>query len=415
MEKKKRERRRNRLPEGWLQEFIKAYDIKSTDDLKGALADLVGDTVETMMQAELEADLGYAKNDTQNKETDNSRNGSSPKTLRSEYGLIDIDVPRDRKSEYEPKIVPKYKRDIQGLDSQIISMYAKGMSTRDISSHIESLYGAEVSAETISKITDRILPEIKEWQNRPLKPLYAIMFFDAIHYPVRTEGLVKQRAVYIAIGIDMDGTRDVCGLWIGEAESSKYWLSLMNELKNRGVRDILIASVDGLNGFSDAIHAVYPQTDIQRCIVHQVRNSMRYVSSKDLKVYTSEMKKIYQAPTEEAGLMELDAFEEKWGKKYPAALRSWRQNWVELSTFFKYPPAIRRLIYTTNRIENFNRSLRKVTKAKAAYPSDTALLKSLYLAIQDITFKWGKTNGWHEIFGQLILIFSERILPGDYK
>lgn len=415
MEKKKRERRRNRLPEGWLQEFIKAYDIKSTDDLKVALADLVGDTVETMMQAELEADLGYAKNDSENKATDNSRNGSSPKTLRSEYGPIDIDVPRDRKSEFEPKIVPKYKRDIQGLDSQIISMYAKGMSTRDISSHIESLYGAEVSAETISKITDRILPEIKEWQNRPLKPLYAIMFFDAIHYPVRTEGLVKQRAVYIAIGIDLDGNRDVCGLWIGEAESSKYWLSLMNELKNRGVRDILIASVDGLNGFSDAIHAVYPQTDIQRCIVHQVRNSMRYVSSKDLKVYTSEMKKIYQAPTEEAGLMELDAFEEKWGKKYPAALRSWRQNWVELSTFFKYPPAIRRLIYTTNRIENFNRSLRKVTKAKAAYPSDTALLKSLYLAIQDITFKWGKTNGWHEIFGQLILIFSERIVPGDYN
>jgi len=411
----KRERRRNRLPEGWLQEFIKAYDIKSTDDLKGALADLVGDTVESMMQAELEADLGYAKNDTENKATDNSRNGSSPKTLRSEYGAIDIEVPRDRKSEFEPKIVPKYKRDIQGLDSQIISMYAKGMSTRDISAHIESLYGAEVSAETISKITDRILPEIKEWQNRPLRPLYAIMFFDAIHYPVRTEGLVKQRAVYIAIGIDLDGNRDVCGLWIGEAESSKYWLSLMNELKNRGVRDILIASVDGLTGFSEAIHAAYPQTDIQRCIVHQVRNSMRYVSSKDLKVYTSEMKKIYQAPTEEAGLMELDAFEEKWGKKYPAAMRSWRQNWVELSTFFKYPPAIRRLIYTTNRIENFNRSLRKVTKAKAAYPSDTALLKSLYLAIQDITYKWGKTSGWHEIFGQLILIFSERIMPGDYS
>jgi len=411
----KRERRRNRLPEGWLQEFIKAYDIQSTDDLKGALADLVGDTVESMMQAELEADLGYAKNDTENKATDNSRNGSSPKTLRSEYGAIDIEVPRDRKSEFEPKIVPKYKRDIQGLDNQIISMYAKGMSTRDISAHIESLYGAEVSAETISKITDRILPEIKEWQNRPLRPLYAIMFFDAIHYPVRTEGLVKQRAVYIAIGIDLDGNRDVCGLWIGEAESSKYWLSLMNELKNRGVRDILIASVDGLTGFSEAIHAAYPQTDIQRCIVHQVRNSMRYVSSKDLKVYTSEMKKIYQAPTEEAGLMELDAFEEKWGKKYPAAMRSWRQNWVELSTFFKYPPAIRRLIYTTNRIENFNRSLRKVTKAKAAYPSDTALLKSLYLAIQDITYKWGKTSGWHEIFGQLILIFSERIMPGDYS
>ena len=364
----KRERKSDRLPEGWLEGFIKAYDIKSTEDIKGALADLVGGTVEKMMQAELEEDLGYAKNDSENKSTDNSRNGSSSKTLRSEYGEIDIDVPRDRKGEYEPKIVPKYQREIKGLDNQIISMYAKGMSTRDISEHIQSLYGTEVSAEMVSKITDKILPDIKEWQSRPLKSLYAMMFFDAIHYPVRTDGMVKQRAVYIAIGVDMEGDRDVCGLWIGESESSKYWLSCMNELKNRGIRDILICSVDGLTGFNDAIRSVYPEADIQRCIVHQVRNAMRYVSYKDLKVYTAEMKKIYQASTEEAALTELDAFENKWGKKYPAAIKSWRQNWVELSTFFKYPPDIRRLIYTTNRIENFNRSLRKFTKAKAAYP-----------------------------------------------
>jgi len=411
----KRERKSDRLPEGWLEGFIKAYDIKSTEDIKGALADLVGGTVEKMMQAELEEDLGYAKNDSENKSTDNSRNGSSSKTLRSEYGEIDIDVPRDRKGEYEPKIVPKYQREIKGLDNQIISMYAKGMSTRDISEHIQSLYGTEVSAEMVSKITDKILPDIKEWQSRPLISLYGIMFFDAIHYPVRTDGMVKQRAVYIAIGVDMEGDRDVCGLWIGESESSKYWLSCMNELKNRGIRDILICSVDGLTGFNDAIRSVYPEADIQRCIVHQVRNAMRYVSYKDLKVYTAEMKKIYQASTEEAALTELDAFENKWGKKYPAAIKSWRQNWVELSTFFKYPPDIRRLIYTTNRIENFNRSLRKFTKAKAAYPSDTALLKSLYLAIQDITVKWGKIQGWHEIFGQLVIIFEERIRVEDYQ
>lgn len=410
----KRERRADRLPEGWFKTFIEAYDIKTTDDIRSALADLVGGTVESMMQAELEADLGYAKNDSKNKTTDNSRNGTSSKTLRSDLGEIEIDVPRDRDGEFEPKIVPKHQRDMKGLDSQIISMYGKGMSTRDIASHIESLYGAEISADTISKITDKILPEIKEWQNRPLKPLYALTFFDAIHYPVRTEGSVRQRAVYIAIGVDMDGGRDICGLWIGESESSKYWYACMNDLKSRGVRDILICSVDGLNGFDEAIHAVYPQADIQRCIVHQVRNSMRYVVWKDLRTYTADMKLIYNAPTEEAGLLELDRFEEKWGKKYPSALKSWRNNWCELSTFYKYPPAIRKMIYTTNRIENFNRSLRKTTKAKAAYPSDTALLKSLYLAIQDITVKWGRITGWHEMFGQLTLLFGDRIQPGDY-
>lgn len=260
-----------------------------------------------------------------------------------------------------------------------------------------------------------MLPEIKEWQNRPLKPLYALMFFDAIHYPVRIEGMVRQRAVYIAIGLDMDGERDVCGLWIGESKSSKYWLSYMNELKNRGVRDILICSVDGLSGFNEAIRAVYPDVDIQRCIVHQVRNSMRYVPWKDLKAYTSDMKLIYQASTEDVGLLELDRFEEKWGKKYPAALKSWRNNWNELSTFYKYPPAIRKMIYTTNRIENFNRSLRKTTKAKAAYPSDTALMKSLYLAIQDIPRKRGRITVWREMFGQLSILFAERIQPGDFN
>ena len=410
----KRERRADRLPEGWFKTFIEAYDIKTTDDIRSALADLVGGTVESMMQAELEADLGYAKNDSKNKTTDNSRNGTSSKTLRSDLGEIEIDVPRDRDGEFEPKIVPKYQRDMKGLDSQIISMYGKGMSTRDIASHIESLYGAEISADTISKITDRILPEIKEWQNRPLKPLYALMFFDAIHYPVRTEGSVRQRAVYIAIGVDMDGGRDICGLWISESESSKYWYACMNDLKSRGVRDLLICSVDGLNGFDEAIHAVYPQADIQRCIVHQVRNAMRHVVWKDLRTYTADMKLIYNAPTEEAGLLELDRFEEKWGRKYPSALKSWRNNWCELSTFYKYPPAIRKMIYTTNRIENFNRSLRKTTKAKSAYPSDTALLKSLYLAIQDITVKWSRITGWHDMFGQLTLLFGDRIQPGDY-
>ncbi len=411
----KRERTSDRLPEGWLEGFIEAYDIKNADDIKEALKDLIGSTLECMMQAELDEELGYAKWDSQNKKTDNSRNGTTPKTLRSEYGEIKIDVPRDRQGEYEPRIVPKYQREIDGLDNQIISMYAKGMSTRDIAEHVKSLYGVELSADLICRITDKILPEIREWQNRPLKPLYAMMFFDAIHYPVRTEGMVQQRAVYLAIGIDLNGRSDVCGLWIGETESSKYWLNCLNELKNRGVRDILICSVDGLTGFNEAIRAVYPKTDIQRCIVHQVRNSMRFVSYKDLKEYTADMKKIYKAPTEEAGRAQLDVFAEKWGKKYPAAIKSWFDHWIELSTFFKYPPEIRRLIYTTNRIENFNRRLRRVTKTKSAYPSDTALLKSLYLAILDITEKWGSVQGWHSILGQLMILFSDRIQPGDYE
>lgn len=408
---KKRERK---LPPEFFKKFIEVYDIKNTDDIKAALADMIGGTMQDMLESELEEDLGYEKYDTANKQTDNSRNGYSPKTLRSEYGDVEIDVPRDRKGEYEPQIIKKHQTDIKGLDSQIISMYAKGMSNRDIEEHLHGLYGIDVSPTLISKITDKIIPDIREWQARTLKSLYAVMFFDAIHYPVRTDGTVKQRAVYIAIGIDMKGMKDVLGIWIGDAESSKYWLSVVNELKNRGVRDILIASVDGLSGFSEAIRTVFPKTDIQRCIVHQIRNSSKYVVWKDMKEYMADLKTIYTATTEEQGLYELDGFEAKWGKKYPAAVKSWRNNWSELSTFFRYPAEIRKVIYTTNAIENFNRSLRKVTKAKAAYPSEEALLKSLYLAIMDITKSWtGKRQDWGAILGQLLIYFDDRIQESD--
>lgn len=408
---KKRERK---LPPEFIKKFIEFYDIKNTDDIKAAMADMLGSTLQGMLESELEDDLGYSKYDYSNKNTDNSRNGHSPKTLRSEFGEIGIEVPRDRDGEFEPQIIKKNQTDIKGLDSQIISMYAKGMSNRDIEEHLRELYGIEVSATLISKITDKIVPEIREWQSRTLKGLYAIMFFDAIHYPVRTDGTVKQRAVYIAIGIDMEGKRDIVGLWIGEAESSKFWLNIMNEIKNRGVRDILIAAVDGLSGFSDAIHAVYPKTDIQRCIVHQIRNSMRYVVWKDKRTFVNDLKMVYTAATEDLALLELDKFEKKWGSKYPSSVKSWRENWNELSTFFKYPCDIRKIIYTTNSIENFNRSLRKVTKAKAAYPSEEALLKSLYLAIIDITKKWtGHRQDWSSILGQLLIFFDDRILQSD--
>jgi putative transposase len=408
---KKRERK---LSPEFIKQFIQAYDIKNTDDIKEAMKDMLGNTIQGMLESELEEDLGYGKYDYDNKITSNSRNGYSSKNLRSEYGEIGIEIPRDRNGEFEPQIVKKHQTEIKGLDGQIISMYAKGMSNRDIEEHIRELYGIEVSATLISKITDKIVPEIREWQSRPLKSIYAITFFDAIHYPVRTDGIVKQRAVYIAIGIDLEGHRDVLGLWIGEAESSKFWLSIMNEIKNRGVRDILIAAVDGLSGFSDAIHAAYPKTDVQRCIVHQIRNSMRYVPWKEKKEFTKDLKIVYTSATEDKALLELDRFEEKWGSKYPSVIKSWRDNWGELSTFFKYPESIRKIIYTTNAIENFNRNLRKVTKAKSAYPSEEALLKSLYLAIADITKKWtGNRHDWCSILGQLMIYFDERILPSD--
>lgn len=405
---------KKKLPNELLDQLIKEYNIKDTDDIKNMLKDLMGGTIQRMLNSELDDELGYEKYDTQNKETDNSRNGFSKKTVRSEFGEVDLNIPRDRNGEFEPQIVKKNQTEIKGIEGQIISMYAKGMSNRDIEAHLNELYGIEVSPTLISKITDRILPEIKEWQNRMLKSVYSIVFMDAIHYSVRKDGIVVKKAVYIAIGIDMEGQKDILGMWIGEAESSKYWLGIMNEIRNRGVRDILIASVDGLNGFPDAIRTVYPHTEIQRCIVHQIRNSTRYISYKDLKAFTADLKPIYKAATESLALQELDTFDAKWGSKYPNAMRSWRNNWEELSVFFKYPAEIRKIIYTTNAIENFNRQLRKVTKTKSAYPSDDALMKSLYLAVRDISKKWtGRIQGWGTILDQLMIYFDGRITERD--
>lgn len=405
---------KKRLPNELLDQLIKEYNIKDTDDIKNMLKDLMGGTIQRMLNSELDDELGYEKYDTQNKETDNSRNGFSKKTVRSEFGEVGLDIPRDRNGEFEPQIVRKHQTEIKGIEGQIIALYGKGMSTRDIESHLNELYGIEVSPTLISKITDRILPEIKEWQNRMLKSVYPIVFMDAIHYSVRKDGTVVKKAVYIAIGIDLEGQKDILGMWIGEAESSKFWLGIMNEIRNRGVRDILITSVDGLTGFPDAIRAVYPHTEIQRCIVHQIRNSVRYISYKDLKAFTADLKPIYRAATESLALQELDTFDAKWGSKYPNAVRSWRNNWEEISVFFKYPEEIRKIIYTTNAIENFNRQLRKVTKTKSAYPSDDALMKSLYLAIRDIIKKWtGRIQGWGTILDQLMIYFEGRITDRD--
>ena len=298
----------------------------------------------------------------------------------------------------------------EDIEEKIISMYAKGMTTGDIESHIRDMYGLEVSDSTVSRITDKILPIAKQWQQRPLESIYAVVFMDAIHYHVRKEGSIVKKAVYIAIGIDLNGMKDVLGMWVGENESAKFWLSVMNEIKNRGVEDILIACVDGLTGFVDAIDAVYPKTEVQKCVMHQIRNSTRFVSYKDIKVLMADLKAIYGAPDERAALHHLEQFDEKWSKKYPKIAVSWQNNWVNLATYFKYPKEVRILIYTTNAIEGFNRQLRKVTKNKVVFPTDDSLFKMLYLAMMDITKKWtGRRNEWGQIHSQLEIFFADRL------
>ena len=402
----KKIRKENKL----IKELIDQYGVKTTDDIKDMLKDLLGETIQTMLEGEIEEDLGYSKYNYDEKNTQNSRNGYSPKKVRSEYGEVELNIPRDRNNEFKPQIIPKYQREITGIEGQIIALYAKGMSNRDIEDHLKNIYGIEVSSTMISKITDKILPEIKEWQTRQLEEVYPIVFMDAIHYSVRQDGIVIKKAVYILIGINLKGEKEVLGFWIGENESSKFWLNILNEIGNRGVQDILIISVDNLKGFSEAIKGKYPNSEIQKCIVHQIRNSIKYVASKDMKEFTKDLKTVYKAITLEQAESNLLHLEEKWGKKYRAAIKSWQDNWEELTTYFKYPEEIRRLIYTTNSIESFNRQLRKYTKTKSSYPTDDSLSKSIYLSIKEITKKWtGKVQNWGQIVSQLSIYFEGRM------
>lgn len=411
-------RQRKLSPErkAFINSLIEHYQPQDAQDVQEMLKDLLGDTLQGMLEAEMDESLGYSKYDYKNKNTDNSRNGYSKKTVVSSMGEIDLDIPRDRKGEFEPQAVRKHQTDISNIEDQVLSMYAKGMTTRDISSHLHDVYGVNASAEMISHMTDRILPIAKEWQNRPLERKYAVMFMDAVHFHVREDNRTVKKAVYVAIGIRLDGTREVLGMWIGENESAKYWLGVLNEIKNRGVEDVMIVSVDGLTGFADAIGAVFPRAEVQRCIVHQVRYTTKFVNYKDIKPFMRELKAVYQAPTEETALENLDVLEENWGRKYPSSIASWRNNWPQLSTYFKYPQEIRKIIYTTNSIENFNRGLRKVTKAKCVFPTDDALFKSIYLAMRDITKKWtGTAWNWGQTLDQLMIYFGDRISPSDLE
>ena len=393
-----------------LRQFIKENNLVTAQDAQNALKELFAETLQEMLQAEMDTHLGYDKHDVKNKQTTNSRNGKSKKTVVSEYGEQDIAVPRDRQGEFEPLVVKKHQSNVTGIEDQIVALYAKGVSTREIQDHLMNVYGIDVSPTLISNVTNKIVPLIKEWQNRPLQGVYAVVFLDAIHFKVKQDGAIVNKAAYMVIGIDLDGNKDVLGMWIGENESAKFWLSVLNELKNRGVQDILITCVDNLTGFTQAISACYPQTEIQKCIIHQIRNSTRYVSYKDLRRVTADLKPIYKAMTEEAALVELDRFEETWGAKYPLIVRSWRTNWSELATFFKYPPEIRKIIYTTNIIESYHRQLRKVTKGKSIFPSDEALLKMLYLSTMDVVRKWtGRVQNWGQMLLQLSVFFPDRV------
>lgn len=390
-------------------------NAKTYNDLMGkdgAIKKLMKASLESMLDAEMTEHLGYPKHSPTGKNTGNSRNGKYPKTVMADNGPIPIEVPRDRNSEFEPQVIKKGESRLGEFEEKIISMYAKGMTTRDIQAHIEDIYGANISPTLVSNITDKIQGLATEWQNRPLEPVYPIVFFDAIHYKVRDESTKKtaSKAAYTCLGINLEGRKDLLGLWIGEAEGATFWLSVMTELKNRGVKEVLIAAVDGLKGFPDTINTVFPNTEVQLCIIHQIRNSMKYVASKDQKAFSHSLKTVYSAPTEEAALLALGQVEETWGKKYLLAMKSWRANWDNLAVFFKYPEEIRTMIYTTNAVEALHRQFRKVTKSKSIFPNDEALKKMLYLAYRDIAKKWTMPiRNWSVVLGYFSVIFEEQL------
>ncbi|MDR1941637.1 MAG: IS256 family transposase [Endomicrobium sp.] len=379
-------------------------DAKSIEDLNRIFVDLKKGLIEMMYDEEMKEHLGFSKNEQKEGGRSNYRNGSYSKKVRSKDGEIELEVPRDREGEYEPKIVPKGKRDIFGIEDKIILLYGSGMTTRDISDNIKDLYGFEVSETTVSNVTNRVLEEVKEWQNRPLKEQYAAIFLDGLYFHIKQDGVVCKASVYGMIGIDMDGNKEVLGLYIGASESAKYWLLALNEIKTRGVKEVMIFCTDNLKGIKEAIEAAYPKSDHQKCIVHQVRNSTKHVSSKDIKAVCNDLKSVYNASTQEQGYQRLEGFRKKWDVKYKYIGDSWEYNWTELSTFWKYPPEIRRLIYTTNPIEAFNRCMRKVTKLRGSFPSADALLKCLFLGVRRLEKKWSKVHNWGEIYGQLLII-----------
>jgi len=398
-----------------IEKLLSGIDFKNltTEEItgpNGLLKIFTKRVLENAMNAEMTNHLGYEKHQTTFGKTSNSRNGKSQKTVKTEIGDIGINVPRDRNSEFEPQIVKKHQRRFEGFDSQIISMYARGMTTRDIQGHLMEIYGVEVSPDLISDVTNSVIDDVREWQNRPLDNIYPVVFLDALVVKGRTDGKVINKSVYTAIGINMQGNKEVLGLWISETEGAKFWLGIITELSNRGIKDILIACIDGLKGFPEAINSVFPQTKIQLCIIHMIRNSTKYVTWKERKIICADLKYIYEAPTEKAGLEALDVFAEKWDKKYPMISKSWKSNWENLNEFYAYPADIRKAIYTTNAIESLNSSLRKVTQKRSAFPTDEAIYKVLYLALNNVSKKWTMPiRNWGAALNQFAIHFGERV------
>ena len=391
-----------------IQQLLQEYDIETAEDIQDALKDLLGGTIKEMMEAEMDDHLGYGKSE--RSDSDDYRNGYKSKRVNSSYGSMEIDVPQDRKSTFEPQIVKKRQKDISDIDQKIISMYAKGMTTRQISETIEDIYGFETSEGFISDVTDKILPQIEDWQNRPLDEVYPVIYIDAIHYSVRDNGVIKKLAAYVILGLTCEGRKDVLTISVGDNESSKYWLSVLNELKNRGVKDIMVICADGLSGIKEAITAAFPNTEYQRCIVHQVRNTLKYVPDKDRKAFATDLKTIYHAATEVKAREALDTVSEKWNPKYPHSMKRWYDNWDVITPIFKFSPTVRKVIYTTNAIESLNSTYRKLNRQRSVFPSDTALLKALYLATFEATKKWTQTiRNWGAVYGELCIMYEGRL------
>ena len=391
-----------------IQQLLQEYDIETAEDIQDALKDLLGGTIKEMMEAEMDDHLGYQKSE--RSDSDDYRNGYKSKRVNSSYGSMDIDVPQDRKSTFEPQVVKKRQKDISDIDQKIISMYAKGMTTRQISETIEDIYGFETSEGFISDVTDKILPQIEDWQNRPLDEVYPILYIDAIHYSVRDNGVIRKLAAYVILGINTEGKKEVLSITVGDNESSKYWLSVLNELKNRGVNDILIICADGLSGIKEAIAAAFPKTEYQRCIVHQVRNTLKYVPDKDRKAFAADLKTIYHASDEEKARLALDRVTEKWTTKYPNSMKRWYDNWDAITPIFKFSPDVRKVIYTTNAIESLNSTYRKLNRQRSVFPSDTALLKALYLATFEATKRWTMSiRNWGQVYGELSIMYDGRL------
>lgn len=391
-----------------IQGLLQEYNIETAEDVQDALKDLLSGTLNEMMETEMDEHLGYGRYE--RSEEPNYRNGTKQKRVRSKYGEFEVDVPQDRQSSFEPQVLPKRKKDISAIDDKIISMYAKGMTARQISETIEDIYGFEVSEGMVSDITDKLLPKIEEWQNRPLSAVYPVVFIDAVHFSVRDDGVIRKLAAYVVLGINEDGKKEVLTIAIGENESSKYWLSVLNSLKNRGIKDILILCSDGLTGIKEAITAAFPSAEQQRCIVHMVRNTLKYVANKDMKAFAKDLKTIYTATNEETAFKQLEIVTEKWEEQYPSAMKRWHDNWDAISPIFKFSKEVRTAFYTTNAIESLNSSYRRLNRQRSVFPSSQALLKALYLATFEIVKKWTvPIRNWGKIRGELAVMYLDRM------